>query len=105
MPPDCLSVCLNGLKKSFLCISDMPIPVSSTDMMILGVAAMGGGEIEGELEVEVEVKVEAVSTAVTSSHSAGSDSGSIKGECSTVTVTVPPSQYFAAFESRQSKFS
>lgn len=103
MPPDCLSVCLNGLKKSFLCISDMPIPVSSTDMIILGVAAMGEGELEGELDAEV--KVEAVSTGVTSSHSAGSESGSNKGECSTVTVTVPPSQYFAAFESRQSKFS
>ena len=103
MPPDCLSVCLNGLKKSFLCISDMPKPVSSTDMIILGVAAMGEGELEGELDAEV--KVEAVSTGVTSSHSAGSESGSNKGECSTVTVTVPPSQYFAAFESRQSKFS
>ena len=81
----------------------MPIPVSSTDMIILGVAAMGEGELEGELDAEV--KVEAVSTGVTSSHSAGSESGSNKGECSTVTVTVPPSQYFAAFESRQSKFS
>jgi hypothetical protein len=103
VPPDCLSVCLNGLKKSFLCISDMPIPVSSTDMIILGVAAIGEGELEGELEVEV--KIEAISSGVTSSHSAGWDSGRIKGECSTVTVTVPPSQYFAAFESRQSKFS
>jgi hypothetical protein len=69
VPPDCLSVCLNGLKKSFLCISDIPAPVSSTDMIILGVAAMGEGELEGELKVEV--KVEAILMGVTSSHSAG----------------------------------